>query len=93
MKAEEDTVLTKAQVKEALIKASCPPDLIDSIEQDISLWWKTGWLQEILLAQKQAGMREMMAWVEKCSLRNKRIKWWLCILEEDWQDFRKGISK
>lgn len=51
-------VLTKAEVKKALEDAGCPSGLIEKIGQDLSLWWKTGWIQEILLAQRIAGMRE-----------------------------------
>ena len=52
-------VLTKAEVKKALENAKCPAGLIERIGQDISLWWKTGWIQEILLAQKIATIREV----------------------------------
>ena len=51
----EAKILTKAEMKKALEDANCPPDLIDKIGQDLSLWWKAGWIQEILLAQKKAG--------------------------------------
>jgi len=57
--------LTKKQMKQALIDAGCPEDLIVKIGQDIQLWWKTGWIQEILIAQKQAGIREVVEDVVK----------------------------
>jgi len=56
-------LLTKAEMKKALKDANCPPDLIDRIGQDLSLWWKAGWIQEILLAQKQAGIRKVVEWL------------------------------
>lgn len=59
--------MTKAQMKESLEKANCPSELIERIGQDLSLWWKAGWIQEILLAQKKAGMEEVAEWVSKNS--------------------------
>jgi len=53
-KIDEGLLLTKKELREALIKANCPPSLIDKIGQDISLWWKTGWFQEFLYAQLAA---------------------------------------
>ncbi len=64
----KDTVVTKKQMKEALQKANCPEVLIEKIGEDLLLWWKTGWLQEIFLTQAEisfkAGVREVVKWIE-----------------------------
>lgn len=64
MKAE-DIVMTKSEIKEALVKSDCPEILIERIGEDLLLWWKTGWLQEILLVQKQAGIKEVVEWIKE----------------------------
>lgn len=53
----KDTVMNKAEMREALIKAGCPEELIYGMGKDIQLWWKAGWIQEILLAQKKIGAK------------------------------------
>ena len=63
-----DKILTKAEIMEALIKADCPEEIIDMMGNALLLFWKAGWLQELLLAQKQAGMKELAEWIE-CEAR------------------------
>lgn len=61
------TVMTKSEIKEALVRSDCPEILIERIGEDLLLWWKTGWLQEILLAQKKAGIKEVVEWIASVS--------------------------
>ena len=47
----KDILITEGQMREALVKADCPEELIERIGEALSLWWKLGWIQEILLHQ------------------------------------------
>lgn len=53
-------VLRREEAKKVLIDAGAHIDLVEKIDQTLSLWWKTGWMQEILLAQKMAGIKEVV---------------------------------
>ena len=44
-------ILTKLEMRAALEKAGCPEPLIDMLGEDLEIWWKAGWFQEILQAQ------------------------------------------
>ena len=65
----KSTILTKQQVRQALINAKCPEELITKIGEDILIWWKAGWIQEILLAQAEisfkAGIKEAISGIVK----------------------------
>ena len=49
--------------------------------------------KDIIERTRVQAIKEVVEWMRKNSLRNKTIKWWLCILEKDWQTKLKDWFK
>jgi len=60
-----------------------------SVPEIHELLYDKGFTEEeceaIIYICKRAGEKEVVGWIHKNGVRNKTIKWWLSILEEEWQ--------